>query len=289
MANTCFNEVSFGGNPAAAMKAYQFFYDIAVVGNTDLPGFRGIDRPVAWDVSLEDGQLFRYRSVGKANTDRISAYAAHFGADHRHYYIEPIAGLCGEMSSQNGNTTHIKLVEDDFGLILYDPLSEQFYFRDEFADREHELWPVLLREKKLLATGNEVERRLKGELPRIDLAGKDFFVDWQQKELRQADDERNRIPADKLMLTKEGDGYICFYEPQTGKVVKPRDLSDLPETICLLELPNEFELDPIALARENGLDDTDLLLAYPYKAHRTAIVTELSELIERQKANGRSR
>lgn len=289
MSNTCFNEVSFGGNPAAAMKAYQFFYDIAVVGKIDLPGFRGIDRPVAWDVTLEDGRLFRYRTVEKADTDRISAYAAHFGADHHHYYIEPIERLCGEMSSQNGKSTHIKLVEDDFGLILYDPLSEQFHFRDEFADHEDGLWQVLLREKKLLASGVEVEHRLKGELPRIGLAGTDFFIDWQLKELRQTDDYWNRIPVERLIPDNDWNGYICLYDREKRKVVESQDLSTLPQEVCLLEIPNEFVLDPVALAREHGLDDTDLLLAYPYKEYRTATVTELSELIEREKANGRSR
>lgn len=289
MANTCFNEVSFGGNPAAAMKAYQFFYDIVVVGKTDLPGFQDIDRPVIWDVSLENDRVYCYRSVGEANTDRISAFAAHFGADHHHYYIEPIVGLCGEVSSQNGKTTYVKLVEDDFGLTLYDPLSDQFYFRDTFTDHEYELWPVLLNEKKILASEETVGRRIQGELPLIDLGGTNFIIDWPHKELRQADDERNCIPVNSLMLNNEGDGYICLFDRKTRKVVEPRDFSTLPPEVCLLDLPNEFVLDPVALARENGLEDTDLLLAYPYKDHRTAAVNELSELIGWQKGYGKSR
>lgn len=120
--------------------------------------------------------------------------------------------------------------------------------------------------------------RLSGMLPHIDLAGTDFTIDWCLKELRETDEPWNRISLKDMDMSDSGEEYLCFYNTDTHELFEPdEDLFEMPENVVVLEIPYEVKLDPVAVAREYGIGETDLLPDHPFQMKLTAKVTPLSE------------
>jgi hypothetical protein len=123
----------------------------------------------------------------------------------------------------------------------------------------------------------ETALRFSGKLPHIELAGSDFTVDWRLKELREMNEPWNRIQLDGLEMSDSGEHYLCFYNTDAHKTTN--DISEIlarPEKVVLLEIPYEVELDPVAVAREYGIGDIELLPEHPVKMYQKAKVTALS-------------
>lgn len=127
--------------------------------------------------------------------------------------------------------------------------------------------------------GNEkLARRLSGELPHIDIAGTDFTVDWRLKELRESAKPWNKLDLRDMQLNREGEAYVCFYDTDTHEEFVPdKRLLATSENVVLLEIPNEVVLDPVAVAREYGVGETELLTRHPLAAGLSATVKPLSE------------
>ncbi len=127
-------------------------------------------------------------------------------------------------------------------------------------------------DKKLL------ELRLHGILPRIDIAGHDYIVDWQHKELRPLDDRFARIDLRNMPLSADGEKYLCFFHLPTRSVLHlPENITILPEDTVLLEIPNELHLDPVGVARQYGQKDDFLLGHYPVRYELKARVIALED------------
>jgi hypothetical protein len=123
-----------------------------------------------------------------------------------------------------------------------------------------------------------VALRLSGVLPHIDLAGTDFTVDWRLRQMRKTELPWKNISFDDFEMDDCGDKYLCFFNTQTHELyMPPEDLMELPEHIVVLEIPNELDLDPIAVAREYGSDLYELLIEHPIAENLTAKVSPLSE------------
>jgi hypothetical protein len=285
----CRNEVSFHGDTAAAVKAYTAFSDLAE-GKLQLPAIKEIGPDDFSDLRLKDGQRFSYYTDEGPNLKLITAYAAYFGADHRHYYINPSWALCGEMVSQNGIANHTQLVPSDFDLINYDAACEQFEFRHGSADDPYELWPIILEEKQKAMHKNDVRRRLSGELPHILLGPDDYVIDLANRAFFKSDERKHWISMHNMVLNEDESGYVMYYYlPAQQAVPPPRDLRECPDNIWILEIPREWELDPIGCARENQGLDSDYLLRYPYQAYRCATAYSAAEYLELQKGKSRGR
>jgi hypothetical protein len=120
--------------------------------------------------------------------------------------------------------------------------------------------------------------RLSGKLPHIDLAGTDFTIDWRLKELRETELPWKHIGLQDLEMSDSGEEYLCFYNTETHELFEPdENLLDLPENVVVLEIPCEAKLDPVAVAREYGIGETDLLNDHPFQMNLKAKVTPLSE------------
>jgi hypothetical protein len=120
--------------------------------------------------------------------------------------------------------------------------------------------------------------RLSGKLPHIDLAGTDFTIDWRLKELRETEEPWKNISLRDMEMSDSGEEYLCFYDTETHGLFEPDEtLFELPKNVVVLEIPYEVKLDPVAVAREYGIGETDLLPDHPFQMKLTAKVTPLSE------------
>lgn len=135
-----------------------------------------------------------------------------------------------------------------------------------------------MKTKKIYKEGQLLARRLAGELPQIDIAGTAFVVDWQQKELRAADDASKKISLEYMPMDEDRKHYICFYHlPSMSVVIIDDTITSLPEDTVMLQIPNQLALDPVGVAREYGLKDTAVLQTYPLQASLKATVVPLAE------------
>jgi hypothetical protein len=120
--------------------------------------------------------------------------------------------------------------------------------------------------------------RQSGKLPHIDLAGTDFTVDWRLRQMRDTEQPWNNIGFDDFEMDDYGDKYLCFFNTKTHELyMPPEDLIELPEHVVVLEIPNELDLDPVAVAREYGSDLSELLREYPITEKLAAKVSPLSD------------
>lgn len=123
-----------------------------------------------------------------------------------------------------------------------------------------------------------LEQRLSGALPRINIAGEQFIVDLRLQELRHAQHFHPVLSLKSFNLSNDGWKYEAFYHPVMKQVVRidPK-LTEFPDSVIKIELPNEIGLDPIGAARGYGLNMRDLLRLHPIRRELKATVIPLSE------------
>ncbi|WDF77027.1 hypothetical protein PQ469_24395 [Mucilaginibacter sp. KACC 22773] len=120
--------------------------------------------------------------------------------------------------------------------------------------------------------------RQSGKLPHIDFAGTDFTVDWRLRQMRETEQPWKNISFDDFEMDDYGDNYLCFFNTHMHELyIPPENLTEFPEHVVLLEIPNELKLDPFAVAREYGADLSELLREYPITENLTAKVIPLME------------
>jgi hypothetical protein len=140
-------------------------------------------------------------------------------------------------------------------------------------------------------------RRLAGVLPKIDISGTVFTIDWKRRELRETDNPANKLDIRSMVLNGFKDGYESFYNTTTRQsYVVPDDIMELPQHVMLLEIPIETKLDPVAVAVELGLDELGLangnpvrtnLKGYLYPLEQTLLPQVIAENLRLNQNNGR--
>lgn len=109
-----------------------------------------------------------------------------------------------------------------------------------------------------------LQKRLNGILPIITIVDDEYIVDWRLKELRMKDHPENIISLQNMDTDAEGRNYLCFYNTKKKSVIRiGDDITELPKNVVMLKIPYELKLDPVGVAREYGLGDTELLNKYP--------------------------
>jgi len=123
-----------------------------------------------------------------------------------------------------------------------------------------------------------VALRNQGVLPRIDIAGEQFTIDLRLQELRNTRHFFPVISLKSFELTNDGWYYEAYYHPVMKQVVAidPK-LTEFPEGVIKIKLPNEIGLDPVATARKYGMNERELLRRYPIQKELKAAVIPLSE------------
>jgi hypothetical protein len=99
------------------------------------------------------------------------------------------------------------------------------------------------------------EQRQERLLPEINIAGTIFHVDIEKLEFRQVADPSNRMP---IIGAKEEMGFSHFLFDTKTKNLFTGDAKmpdSVPGHVRIVLLPPLKELDPIGLARQQGLPD----------------------------------
>jgi hypothetical protein len=135
--------------------------------------------------------------------------------------------------------------------------------------------------KEEYSTPRQLEQlalRLSGKLPHINIIGTDFTIDWSARELRETANTANRISLKDMHRTGNGDYFSFFYDVQKRSEYMPgKNLLNYPENVVLVQLPNELELDPLAVAQENQLDEAAFLKEHPIRNKLDATILPLSD------------
>ncbi|MES2107931.1 MAG: hypothetical protein V4577_04255 [Bacteroidota bacterium] len=120
--------------------------------------------------------------------------------------------------------------------------------------------------------------RRQGVLPHVNIAGEDFIIDLRLHELRHKQYFFPVISLKSFELTNDGWSYEAFYQPVMKQVVEidPK-LTEFPEGVIRIRIPNEIGLDPVETARQYGMEERELLRRYPIQAALKAEVVPLSE------------
>ena len=131
---------------------------------------------------------------------------------------------------------------------------------------------------EVIVDQNALALRQNGILPQIDLAGEKFTVDLRLHELRNSQYFFPVISLKSFELTNDGWHYEAYYHPVMKQVVDldPK-LLEFPEGVIKLKIPNEIGLDPVATARQYGMEERDMLRRYPIQKDLKAEVIPLSE------------
>lgn len=122
------------------------------------------------------------------------------------------------------------------------------------------------------------ERRASGILPHIEIAGIDFTVDWRLFELRETDAPWNHIRLDYIDLSDDGEWYLLLFDTATHQVFDFHDeVTEVPDTVVFLQIPDETKLDPVALARQFRVDPLEFIQEHPILPSLKAMAIPLSE------------
>ncbi|WP_029274609.1 hypothetical protein [Pedobacter borealis] len=85
------------------------------------------------------------------------------------------------------------------------------------------------------------------QLPLVDIAGTAFYVDVLHDELRQKDNQKNRISFN--VFDQDGDGYTFLYDTAIKNVPGPaEELTHMKESYQWVTLKALMELDPRGIA-----------------------------------------
>ena len=123
-----------------------------------------------------------------------------------------------------------------------------------------------------------LEKRREGILPVIEIAGEEFVIDLRLQELRHAEYFFPVLSLKSFELTNDGWNYEAFYEPVMKQVVNlDPELTEFPNGIVRIKIPNEIGLDPVATAQSYGMDERALLRRYPIQKNLKAVIIPLSE------------
>lgn len=124
----------------------------------------------------------------------------------------------------------------------------------------------------------DLQQRIGGKLPEINIAGTMFYVDIRLRELRADYRLMSRINLDHLETGPDGEGYRFAFDTELKQMVTidPK-LTEWPSKVIIVEIPNEVKLDPYALAREYGIDPVEFVKDHPIEKELTAKIVPLCE------------
>jgi hypothetical protein len=122
-----------------------------------------------------------------------------------------------------------------------------------------------------------VARRLSGELPHIDISGTDFTIDWRLREMRETSEPWKSIKINDLDMTEDYESYGFFYDTVNHTVFDfDEKVTEMPENVVIAEIPNEYRMDPVAVAREQGLGEAELLAQNPIVLKHSAAIKPIT-------------
>jgi hypothetical protein len=123
-----------------------------------------------------------------------------------------------------------------------------------------------------------LQARLAGQLPTIEIANQLFTLDLRLREFWLIQDPFITISLRSFDLSRDGNHYEAAYNPVLKQVVQlDPHLTEFPDGVIKIRLPNEIGLDPVSVARQYGIDEKEFLRRYPIQSGLKAEIIPLSE------------
>lgn len=129
-----------------------------------------------------------------------------------------------------------------------------------------------------------LEKRLSGQLPTLDIAGKLFHIDLGMDCLR-AKDKEIRFSDIKECYSWLMENYSFPYDPKKMEWAKidVHDIESIPDDILLVEFPSKQVLDPVAYTRIHSYDMRHFVRNREVREHHVAMVKPFkAHLLEQQ-------
>lgn len=119
---------------------------------------------------------------------------------------------------------------------------------------------------------SSTDTRTRDELPKIDILGAMYTVDWNNlRLLPPTGTQASIVELDNLPVTKEALSFQFLYHVATQSQVKiDLSIKALPPGVVVLEIPAPQHLDPIAVAKQIGLPDEAFLRQFPVPVQLSA-------------------
>jgi len=123
-----------------------------------------------------------------------------------------------------------------------------------------------------------LEKRLSGVLPTIKIGEENYFIDWRLKELRCENDVTKTIYLPGLDMNRDGTEYLALYDLKSKTILDHGQVITKPEeNLAVVRIPFELKLDPVAVAREYGMEETSLLTSFPIQPNLEAKIEPLGD------------
>jgi hypothetical protein len=123
-----------------------------------------------------------------------------------------------------------------------------------------------------------LQQRIAGKLPQIEIAGTMFFVDVRLRELRADYGLKSKVDLNKLEMGPDGESYRFAFNTETKQVVDiDWKITDWPKNVVIVEIPGDLKLDSYSVAIKNGLDPVAFVKAHPIEMELKAKIIQLSE------------
>lgn len=131
------------------------------------------------------------------------------------------------------------------------------------------------------AVQNLYQRINKGRLPVIEIAGQEFIVNVRSGYLSPVDNystlgiQLKYVPDDAVK-------HQLLYDKKRKEEYAYDDAYGLPPEVIKIEIPGQGRLDPVGLARRDGLADTFYIGTYPLKMKMVAKIIPLKNKLEKK-------
>lgn len=129
--------------------------------------------------------------------------------------------------------------------------------------------------------GKEAEaERLKGRQPVMDIKGQPYFVNLHLGLLEPPWSFDFKPIAISDLKKDSVTRKLCFYyDTETRlRVNVPHNITDLPKNVVRVIIPNQFFLDPVAMARINGRGAENYRhYGIPLRMYRKAVIVPLAK------------
>jgi hypothetical protein len=90
--------------------------------------------------------------------------------------------------------------------------------------------------------------------------------------MRETAEPWKSIKINDLDMTEDYESYGFFYDTVNHTVFDfDEKITEMPENVVIAEIPNEYGLDPVAVARESELGEAGLLAENPFLLKQSAV------------------
>lgn len=131
---------------------------------------------------------------------------------------------------------------------------------------------------QVIVNPQNLQIRLSGKLPEIEIAGDIFIINMEQSELQLKSDPKIKIHLADFDSDGNKDILEAFYDLRTKALVGiDSRITELPADVIKIEIPDELRLDPVYAGQEFNTDLKSFLRNKPLILQQKATVIPLEK------------